>query len=83
MKRDELIDKTDIVINRLFRRVAIKEPEYTMLRELQADIIRFKERKAIATEMKEAGSTIREIATALGYKHPGSVTHLLNNQPNE
>lgn len=80
MTRDRIIDNAEIVIDRIFRRVAIKDPEYTMLRKLQVDIKKFKERKAIAAEMKQDGATIREIATALGYKHPGSVTHLLKEE---
>lgn len=33
---------------------------------------------AAAKELKIKGFTIREIAKMLGYKHPGSVSHLLN-----
>lgn len=33
---------------------------------------------AAAQELKAKGYTIRDIAKILGYKHPGSVSHLLN-----
>jgi len=32
----------------------------------------------IAISLKKKGHTIREIAKFLGYKHPGSISHLLN-----
>jgi len=33
--------------------------------------------KKAASRLREKGYTIREIAKALGYKHPGSISHLL------
>lgn len=39
------------------------------------------EQVKVAISLREAGYTIREIAAALGYKHPGSVSHLLNKAP--
>jgi hypothetical protein len=33
---------------------------------------------AIAKSLKTKGHTIREIAKFLGYKHPGSISHLLS-----
>lgn len=32
----------------------------------------------IAHQLRSEGYTIRQIAAALGYKHPGSITNLLN-----
>lgn len=31
----------------------------------------------VAKSLKKKGYTVREIAKMLGYKHPGSITHLL------
>ena len=31
----------------------------------------------LAVSLREEGYTVREIAAVLGYKHPGSITHLL------
>lgn len=36
--------------------------------------------RKIAKKMRQAGYTIRQIMTTLGYKHPGSISHLLHNQ---
>lgn len=36
------------------------------------------ENEAYAKAMREAGYTIRKIAKTLGYKHPGSISHLLS-----
>lgn len=37
--------------------------------------------KIAALSLREQGYTIREIAKILGYKHPGSITHLLTSKP--
>lgn len=37
-----------------------------------------KKRASIAKKMKGMGFTVRQIAAAMGFKHPGSVSHLLN-----
>lgn len=37
-----------------------------------------KEHPVLAKRLKKKGHTIREIATILGYKHPGSISHLLS-----
>jgi hypothetical protein len=34
--------------------------------------------RKIAKDMRKKGLTIRQIMGALGYKHPGSITNLLN-----
>lgn len=74
----KIIDKTEKIIELLFKRVALVEPYYTLLRELQADIHFYKTREQSARKMRKKGASIRQIAKALGFKHPGSVTHLLN-----
>lgn len=33
--------------------------------------------RKMAIKMREKGFTIRKIMTTLGYKHPGSISHLL------
>ena len=33
--------------------------------------------KPLAKKLKKKGYTIRQIAKMLGYKHPGSISHLL------
>lgn len=35
---------------------------------------------AAAMALREAGYTIREIATLLGFKHPGSISYLLDKE---
>lgn len=32
----------------------------------------------VAKKMRDMGFTIRQIASAMGYEHPGSISHLLN-----
>lgn len=39
--------------------------------------------KEVATNLRKQGLTIREIATNLGFKHPGSVSHLLTSKQQE
>ncbi len=36
--------------------------------------------RAAAFALRESGFTIREIANKLGYKHPGSISHLLDSE---
>jgi len=37
-----------------------------------------KDKSGIAKRLREYGHTIREIAEIMGYKHPGSISHLLD-----
>ena len=77
MKANDLINKTDECLKKLFARHSINEPYYTMLRELQQDIYKYKNRKVFAEKLRGQGKTIREIAKEMGYKHPGFITNLL------
>ena len=46
-----------------------------------SSIVKFmslKERSNEAKSLREIGMTIRKIAKTMGYKNPGSITHLLN-----
>jgi hypothetical protein len=58
--------------------------EFLMQYNLVSDFNMWKQRKnkdshpKIAVSLKKKGHTIREIAKILGYKHPGSISHLLN-----
>lgn len=92
-----IIDETETFLKRLFARVALHSPYYEEARVLQDNIARFKQgletpaRKAkldkngklaeAAKHFKEGGLTIREIAKIMGYKHPGSISHLLSKCP--
>ena len=78
MNETEIINKTSDVLKKVFSRVALHEPYYTLLRELQRDIHLWETRKERAAELKSKGKTIREIAKEMGYKHPGSISHLLS-----
>lgn len=73
----EIIKKTSIALSNVFKRMVIKEPYYTMLRELQQDIYRLENKKETASNLRKRGKSIRQIAKEMGYKHPGSVSHLL------
>jgi len=48
------------------------------IRQVQAAENLQSEQTKLAVSLREQGYTIREIAAVLGYKHPGSVSHLLN-----
>lgn len=50
--------------------------EYVQLSENMRN--RKLEHPKIAKRLRKRGHTIREIAQILGYKHPGSITNLLN-----
>lgn len=78
MNEKQLIKKTEKIIKDVLSKVPLKSPHYEMLRELQKDILLYNDRKKIAKSMRKRGATIREIAKELGYKHPGSITYLLN-----
>lgn len=39
---------------------------------------RVKDKHFIAKDLRNNGFTIREIAKIMNYKHPGSISHLLN-----
>lgn len=77
MKTEQLIEKVDDVLKKVFSRVELKEPYYAMLRGLQRDIYIHQNRKKLAQSYKKGGMTIRSIAKKLGYENPGSVTALL------
>lgn len=40
-------------------------------------IIKYPDIKAMAKKLRKKNMTIRQIANELGFKHPGSITHLL------
>ena len=63
----------------------LSEKQYEALNDLQAVIDKFDapedyrlEQRATAKLLRDEGLTIREIAKLLGYKNPGSITHLLS-----
>lgn len=63
----------------------LNENQYAALNEAQEYINRVldfrnrrKDHSSLAKKLRKRGHTIREIASILGYKHPGSVSYLLD-----
>jgi hypothetical protein len=88
----DIIDQADLFLESLFKRVALKSPHYENARKLQQSIHLFnkntsrgkvkatKEKAEIAYNFIQSGLTVREVAAIMGYKHPGSISHLLSKQ---
>lgn len=77
MTEKQIINKTSEVLKKVFSRVPLSEPYYTMLRELQGEIYLYETRKERAKKLKSQGKTVRQIAKEMGYNHPGSISYLL------
>lgn len=77
LSKDELIERSEYVLNRILQRVALVSPFYDMATVLRSEIRKHRSAPQIAKALRKNGYTIREIAKELGLKHPGSVHHIL------